>query len=69
MKKFEFVSQTRQDKPNENWYYTKQDGSFISNSGSYDKIIAYEKFTLLTQGGSLEPIVIVLEEIIIEPKN
>ena len=45
--------------------FTKEDEKYVSDSGSYDKDIAYEKFILLTQGGSLEPKIQILVEKII----
>lgn len=69
MKKFEFVSETKYNKPDVPYYYTKEDTYFVSDSGSYDKDQAYEKFLFLAQGGSLKATEIILEEIILETKN
>ena len=65
MKKFEFVSEAKFNKPDDPYFFTKEDGYFVSDSGSYDKDQAYEKFLLLAQGGSLKPTTQVLEEIIL----
>lgn len=69
MKKFEFISETKYNKPDDPYFYTKEDGYFVSDSGSYDKDQAYEKFLLLAQGGSLKPTIQVLNEIILETKD
>lgn len=69
MKKFEFVSETKFNKPDDPYFFTKEDGYFVSDSGSYDKDQAYEKFLILAQGGSLKPNTLVLEEIILETKD
>jgi hypothetical protein len=68
MKKFEFISETKYNKPNDPYFFTKEDGYFVSDSGSYDKDQAYEKFLLLVQGGSLKPTEQVLEEKILVTK-
>jgi hypothetical protein len=68
MKKFEFIQQTKRTNENEHWYYTKENGNYVSDSGSFDKEIAYERFKILSNGGSLEPKCEVLEEINFEPK-
>ena len=65
MKKFEFVSEKKFNKPDEPYFYTKEDGYFVSDSGSYDKDQAYEKFLYLSQGGSLKPTIEVLDQIIL----
>jgi len=67
MKKYQFVSDTKWDNPDAHYYYTKEDDRYVSNSGSYDKDKAYTIFSHLCGGGSLEPIIEVLEEIIIKP--
>ena len=69
MKKFEFVSETKYNKPDDPYFYTKEDNYFVSDSGSYDKDQAYEKFLILAQGGSLKPITQVLEEKFLETKD
>ena len=61
MKKVEFVQQTAHYDNNKMWYYTAIDGSYVSDSGHYDKEIAYEKFIILSNGGSLLPIKTILE--------
>ena len=65
MKKFEFVSEKKFNKPDDPYFYTKEDGYFVSDSGSYDKDQAYEKFLYLAQGGSLIPTIEVLDQIIL----
>ena len=65
MKKYQFVSETKYNKPDDPYFFTKEDEKYVSDSGSYDKDIAYEKFILLTQGGSLEPKIQILVEKII----
>ena len=65
MKKFEFISEKKYNKPDEPYFYTKEDGYFVSDSGSYDKDQAYEKFLYLSQGGSLKPTIEVLNQIIL----
>lgn len=60
MKKIEFVQQVRYNS-NEIWYYTAINDSYVSDSGSFDKEVAYEKFTILSNGGSLEPVKTILE--------
>ncbi len=67
MKKYEFVSETKYNKPDDPYFFTRLDEKYVSDSGSYDKDIAYEKFILLTQGGSLEPKIQILVEKIIKP--
>ena len=69
MKKFEFISETKYNKPDDPYFYTKEDGYFVSDSGSYDKDQAYEKFLMLAQGGSLKPTTQVLEEKFLETKD
>ena len=69
MKKFEFISEKKYNKPDEPYFYTKEDGYYVSDSGSYEKDQAYEKFLILAQGGSLKPTTQVLEEIILETKD
>jgi hypothetical protein len=69
MKKFEFISETKYNKPNDPYFFTKEDGYFVSDSGSYDKDQAYEKFLFLAQGGSLKPNAQVLEEKFLETKD
>ena len=65
MKKFEFISEKKFNKPDDPYFYTKEDGYFVSDSGSYDKDQAYEKFLYLSQGGSLKPTIEVLDQIIL----
>ena len=60
MKKVEFVQETKWDSERI-FYYTTIDSYFVSESGSSDKEIAYEKFTIIANGGSLEPIKTILE--------
>jgi hypothetical protein len=60
MKKIEFVQQVRYNS-NEIWYYTSINDCYVSDSGSFDKEVAYEKFTILSNGGSLEPVKTILE--------
>lgn len=60
MKKIEFVQQVRYNS-NDIWYYTAIDECYISDSGSFNKEVAYEKFTILLNGGSLEPVKTILE--------
>ena len=69
MKKFEFISEAKFNKPDDPYFFTKEDGYFVSDSGSYDKDQAYEKFLLLAQGGSLKPTSQVLEEKFLETKD
>jgi hypothetical protein len=69
MKKFEFVSETKYNKPDQPYFYTKEDNYFVSDSGSFDKDQAYEKFLHLAQGGSLKPTEKVLEEKFLETKD
>jgi hypothetical protein len=69
MKKFEFISETKYNKPDDPYFYTKEDNYFVSDSGSYDKDQAYEKFLILAQGGSLKPTTQVLEEKFLETKD
>jgi hypothetical protein len=69
MKKFEFISETKYNKPDDPYFYTKEDGYFVSDSGSYDKDQAYDKFLILAQGGSLKPTTQVLEEKFLETKD
>ena len=69
MKKFEFISETKYNKPEDPYFYTKEDGYYVSDSGSYDKNQAYEKFLILAQGGSLKPKTQVLEEKFLETKD
>lgn len=61
MKKVEFIQQTAHYDNNKMWYFTVIDGSYVSDSGHYDKDIAYERFTVLSNGGSLEPVKTILE--------
>lgn len=67
MKKFKFIQQTKRSNQNEHWYFTTENDCYVSDSGSFDKEIAYEKFKILSNGGSLEPKSEVLEEINYEP--
>ena len=60
MKTLEFISEKKYD-TKLIWYYTKIDGYYVSDSGSHEKDIAYQKFTHLSNGGSLEPEKIILE--------
>jgi len=69
MKKFEFISETKYNKPDDPYFYTKEDGYFVSDSGSYDKDQAYDKFLILAQGGSLKPKETILEQKILETKD
>ena len=69
MKKFEFVSETKYNKTHDPYFYTKEDSYFVSDSGSYDRDQAYEKFLILAQGGSLKPNTQVLEEKFLETKD
>ena len=69
MKKFEFISETKYNKPDQPYFYTKEDNYFVSDSGSYDKDQAYEKFLFLVQGGSLKPTETILEQKILETKD
>ncbi|MFZ4103747.1 MAG: hypothetical protein ACOYKI_03360 [Sediminibacterium sp.] len=69
MKKFEFISETKYNKPDVPYFYTKEDGYFVSDSGSYDKDEAYEKFLILAQGGCIIPTTQVLEEKFLENKD
>ena len=69
MKKFEFISEAKFNKPDDPYFFTKEDGYFVSDSGSYDKDQAYEKFLLLAQGGSLKPTTLILEEKFLETKD
>jgi hypothetical protein len=68
MKTFKFIQQTKRSNPEEHWYFTEENGAYVSDSGSFDKEIAYGKFQILCNGGSLEPKKEVLEEVIYEPK-
>ena len=60
MKKVEFV---QEQKANDSWifYYTTVDSMFVSESGSSDKETAYQKFIIISNGGSLSPIKTILE--------
>jgi hypothetical protein len=69
MKKFEFVSETKYNSPDAPYFYTKEDGYFVSDSGSYDKVQAYEKFLILAQGGCIKPTTQVLDEKFLETKD
>jgi len=69
MEKFEFVQQTRYNET-DSFYFTEQNGKYISDSGHYNKEKAYEKFIFLSQGGSLDPVKITLEIVEIDnPKS
>ena len=57
------MSETKWNNPERVWYYTKIDDAFVSNSGSFDKDEAYKKFIHLKDGGTLEDVQEVLEEI------
>jgi hypothetical protein len=61
MKKVEFVQQTAHYDNNKMWYYTAINDAYVSDSGHYEKEIAYEKFIILSNGGSLLPIKTILE--------
>jgi hypothetical protein len=61
MKKVEFVQQTAHYDNNKMWYYTAIDDCYVSDSGHYEKETAYEKFIILSNGGSLAPIKTILE--------
>lgn len=63
MKKYQFMSETKWNNPERVWYYTKINDAFVSNSGSFDKDEAYKKFIHLKDGGTLEDVQEVLEEI------
>lgn len=60
MKKVEFV---QEQKVNDSWifYYTTIDSMFVSESGSANKEAAYQKFIIISNGGSLSPIKTILE--------
>jgi hypothetical protein len=60
MKKIEFVQQTRINS-SDIWFYTAINDCYVSDSGSFDKEVAYEKFIILSNGGSLEPLKTILE--------
>ena len=60
MKKVEFVQETKWNSTSI-WYYTTIDSYYVSESGSHNKDIAYEKFIILANGGSLEPVKTILE--------
>lgn len=64
MKKFEFVKEIKID--GTNLWYTKCDGSYVNNSLSHNVDGAYEKFTLLSTGGSLENVQEILETKILD---
>jgi len=66
MKKIEFVEQVAYYDNNKTWYFTNIDDSYLSDSGHYDKEIAYEKFVIVANGGSLTPVKTILETKIIE---
>jgi hypothetical protein len=61
MKKVEFVQQVAYYDKEKTWYFTAIDDCYVSDSGSYDKDIAYEKFIILSNGGNLLPIKTILE--------
>jgi hypothetical protein len=69
MKSFKFIGEAKFGKPEDIFYYTTEDDSYISDSGSHIKENAYEKFLILAQGGSLKPKKEILEEIFFEPEN
>jgi len=69
MKSFKFIGEAKYGKPEDIFYYTTEDDSYISDSGSHIKENAYEKFLILAQGGSLKPKKEILEEIFFEPEN
>ena len=60
MKTLEFIAEKRYESETI-FYYTKIDGHFVSDSGSHNRDVAYEKFTYLSNGGSLEPTQTILE--------
>lgn len=64
MKKFEFLKETKMD--GTHLWYTKVDGSYVSNSLSHTQDEAYEKFTILSTGGSLENVQEILETKILD---
>jgi hypothetical protein len=66
MKKIEFVQQTAYYDKEKIWFFTAINDCYVSDSGSYDKDIAYERFTLLSNGGSLDPVKTILETKTIE---
>lgn len=63
MKTLEFIADKKYNSDSI-FYYTKINGDYVSDSGSHDRDIAYEKFTHLSNGGSLEP-----EQTILETKT
>jgi len=69
MKSFKFIGEAKYGKPEDIFYYTTEDEQYILDSGSHTKEIAYEKFLILSQGGSLKPTKEIFEEIIFEPEN
>ena len=69
MKKFEFISETKYNKPDDPYFYTKEDNYYVSDSGSSDKDQAYAKFLILAQGGCIKPTTQVLEEKFLETKD
>ncbi|HBT93118.1 MAG TPA: hypothetical protein DEB23_02405 [Chitinophagaceae bacterium] len=69
MKSFKFIAEAKFAKPDDIFYYTTEDDSYVSDSGSGIKENAYEKFLILAQGGSLKPKKEILEEIFFEPEN
>ena len=69
MKSFKFIGEAKYGKPEDIFYYTTEDEQYILDSGSHTKEIAYEKFLILAQGGSLKPTKEIFEEIIFEPEN
>lgn len=69
MKSFKFIGEAKFGKPDDIFYYTTEDDSYIPDSGSHIKEAAYEKFLILSQGGSLKPTKQIIFEIFFEPKN
>ena len=69
IKSFKFIGEAKFAKPEDIFYYTTEDDSYISDSGSHIKENAYEKFLILAQGGCLKGKKEILEEIFFEPEN
>lgn len=69
MKTFKFIGETKYTNPNDTWYYTTENDGFVPDSGHFDKAKAYEKFMVLSQGGSIKPKVEIFEEVILEPNK
>lgn len=69
MKSFKFIGEAKFGKPEDIFYYTTEDDSYIPDSGSHIKEDAYKKFLILAQGGSLKPTKEIFEEIFYQPEN